>query len=421
MLKKITLSNGLRMIAIPQKTAQAVTVLVLVKTGSKYESKEKNGISHFLEHLFFKGTKTRPSPIEVAETLDQVGGIFNAFTSEEYTGYYAKVAASQFGLALDWVSDIYLNSLLKPQDVAREKGVIIEEINMRFDHPSDFVQILWSELLYGDQPAGWHIAGTKESVSNITQKDLLDYRSSQYVANDTLVCVAGGVSATSAVAAVKRHFSRLAFGQSQDKPKVVENQLAPACLVRQKDTDQTHLCFGARSYNMFHRQRYAQDILAAILGGMMSSRLFIEVREKLGAAYYISTHIDSDTDTGCLVTQAGVDNKNVFKVVSTILKEYKKIARTKVSREELKKAKECLKGRTALLLESSDALAYFYGIQELLRKEILTAEQIYDKIDKVSSADIQKAARDIFQPQNLNLALVGPFEDKKPFERLLRA
>ena len=171
---------------------------------------------------------------------------------------------------------------------------------------------------------------------------------------------------------------------------------------------------------MFHRQRYAQDILAAILGGMMSSRLFIEVREKLGVAYYISTHIDEDTDTGCLVTQAGVDNKNVFKVVSTILKEYKKIARVKVSPSELKKAKECLKGRTALLLESSDAQAYFYGIQELLRKEILTTEQIYDKIDKVSAGDIQKAAADIFQPQNLNLALVGPFEDKKPFEQLLR-
>lgn len=420
MFKKTTLANGLRVITVPQKSAEAVTVLALVKTGSKYEAKDANGISHFLEHLFFKGTKNRPSPIAVAETLDRVGGIYNAFTSEEYTGYYAKVAASQFELALDWVSDIFLNSVLKSKDVAKEKGVIIEEINMRFDHPMDYVQILWNKLLYGEQPAGWHIAGTKESVTAISQQALLDYRESQYVAANSLVCLAGNVPPVLAKNKAARYFSRIGRGKSKDKVPVVEAQTAPALLLHRRDTDQTHLCLGVRGYSLFHPQKYAQDILAVILGGMMSSRLFIEVREKLGVAYYISTHSDSDTDTGALVTQAGVDNKNAARAISTILKEYKKLALKKLPLLELKKAKDCLKGRTALLLESSDAQAFFYGMQELLKKKILTPEQIYAKIDKVTAGDVLKVSRDIFQERKLNLAAVGPFEDDKKFKPLLK-
>lgn len=420
MYKKITLKNGLRIITVPQRGTRAVTVLALVGTGSKYEKKEISGISHFLEHMFFKGTKKRPDKLEVAETLDKVGGIYNAFTGEDYTGYFAKVEASRFELALDWVSDIFLNSLLPEKEIEREKGVITEEINMIFDNPMAHVGILWSKLLYGDQPAGWDIAGTKESVSQMTRLKLLDYMRSQYVASNTIVCVAGKIENSHAVNKVKDYFSHISAVPFKLKTKVAERQTQPECMVHQKETDQTHLCFGVRGYNLFHPKKYAQDVLGVILGGMMSSRLFMEVRDRLGLAYYIKTDVDSNPDTGYLATQAGVDNKNTEKAVSVILREYKKISRQKVPVDELKKAKDYITGKMALLMEPSDALASFYGSEELLSKEILTPEQIYAKINKVSVDDVLGVARDIFIPEKMNLALIGPLKDKAPFQKILK-
>src|SRR3989344_6944500 len=387
MYKKITLKNGLRIITVPQKNTEAVTVLVLVGTGSKYEKKEISGISHFLEHMFFKGTKKRPDKLEIAETLDKIGGIYNAFTAEDYTGYFAKVASPQFELALDWVSDIFLNSLLPEKEVEKEKGVIQEEINMIYDNPMAYVGILWSKLLYGDQPAGWDIAGTKESVSQMARQKLLSYMENQYVASNTIVCVAGKIGNSFSVDKIKKYFSGMNQTPLKPKAKVVERQTQPECTLHFKETDQTHLCFGARAYNLFHRQKYAQDILGVILGGMMSSRLFMEVRDKLGLAYYIKTEAEENPDTGYLVTQAGVDNKNAEKAVSVILKEYKKISQKKISQKELKKVKDHIKGKMALLLEPSDALGSFYGIQALLEKDILTPEEIYAKMNNVSAND----------------------------------
>jgi len=420
MFKKTTLKNGLRIITVPQKWTQAVTVLVLVGTGSKYETKEISGISHFLEHMFFKGTKKRPDKLEIAETLDKIGGIYNAFTGEDYTGYFAKVGASQFDLALDWVSDIYLQSLLPEKEAQREKGVIVEEINMLYDNPMSHVELLWMKLLYGDQPAGWDITGTKESVAGINRQKLLNYMKSQYVASNTIVCVAGNIKQSQVVRKVKKAFSSISTTQAQKKPEVIERQTLPECLIHVKKTDQTHLCLGVRAYNLFQPQKYAQDILGIILGGMMSSRLFMEVRERLGLAYYVKTEVNADPDTGFLMTRAGVDSKNVEKAISTILKEYKKISQKAVPQAELKKTKDYVKGKMALLLESSDALASFYCEQELLKREILTPKEIYAKINKVSSQDILKVAQNIFQPKKLNLALIGPFQDKNKFEKLLR-
>ena len=420
MFKKTTLKNGLKIITVPQKDTQAVTVLVLVGTGSKYEKKEINGISHFLEHILFKGTKKRPTPIEVSETLDKVGGLYNAFTGEEYTGYFAKVSANHLNLALDWVSDIFLNSKLDKEGIKREKGVIIEEINMYYDNPMSYVQILWKELLYGDQPAGWSIAGSKKVVLGITREKLESYMKSQYTASNTIVCLSGRINGSRAAKDVEKYFSQTKKGRAFSKKEVIEKQKKPALLLKTKKTDQTHLCLGVRSYNLFHKNRFAQEILAVILGGMMSSRLFIEVREKLGLAYYIKTESSADPDTGFLVTQAGVDNKNAEKAIATILKEYKKISLEKIPPQELKKAKDYIKGKMSLGLESSDAKASFYGVQELLEGRILTPAEIYDKIDKITAEDILMVCKDIFQPQKLNLALIGPFGDKKRFQKLLK-
>jgi len=420
MYKKVTLKNRLRIITVPQKTSKAVTVLVLIGTGSKYENRKNNGISHFLEHMFFKGTKRRPSPIAVAETLDKVGGIFNAFTGEEYTGYFAKVESSKMELSLDWVADIFLNSTLPQNEVRKEKGVIVEEINMIEDHPMNYVQVLWNRVLFGDQPAGWDIAGTKENVMGMTRQQLFNYRKAQYVAPNTILCFAGNVDSEKAVRLGKKYFSKMSAASPMEKPKVVENQTRPRALVQYRKTGQAHLCLGVRGYNLFHPDRYTAEILGAILGGMMSSRLFVEIREKLGLAYYVRTSVDSDPDSGSLVTQAGVDNQNIEKAISTILREYRKISRKGVSAAELKKAKDNVKGKTALLLESSDALASFYAGQELLEKRILTLEQVFKIVDKINTKDIARVARDLFKLKNLNLALIGPFRDRAKFEGMLK-
>tara|TARA_Y100000310_G_scaffold340790_1_gene437761 strand:- start:2994 stop:4262 length:1269 start_codon:yes stop_codon:yes gene_type:complete len=421
MFKKITLKDGLRIVTVPDRRSKAVTVLVLVGTGSKYEKKKTNGISHLLEHLLFKGTKRKPRPIDIAEPLDRVGGVYNAFTSEEYTGYFAKVGKGNFDLALDVISDIYLNSKLDPKELAKEKGVIIEEINMYHDHPSSYVQVLWNKVLYGDQPAGWDVAGSKESVLGISRNDVVEYMKNQYTAPNTVVCVAGNIPKDRLVVEkIKKAFSSIGTRDSIQKPLVMERQDKPVCLLHTKKTDQTHFCLGVRGYNLTSNQRYNQEVLSAILGGMMSSRLFVRIREQLGLAYYIRSMSGSDTDVGSLVAQTGVDNSKADKAITAILGEYKRISEKPVSLKELRKAKENLKGKMSLLLETSDAQASFYGLQEVLQKKTFDLDDICGKIDKVNAKDILKLAKDIFRPEKLNLAIIGPFKDKKRFEKLLK-
>jgi len=258
-------------------------------------------------------------------------------------------------------------------------------------------------------------------VNAMNRPELLNYMNSQYVASNTIVCVAGNINDAQTISQIKKKFVQIKTTLPTKKAQVVESQMRPACLVHFKQTDQTHLCLGARGYHLFHPKRYVQDILGIILGGMMSSRLFIEIREKLGLAYYIKTEVDSNPDTGYLVTQAGIDNHNVAKAISTILKEYRRISQKALSRAELKKAKDYVQGKMTLMLESSDALASFYGAQELLERATLTPKEIYAKINQVSWQDILKVAQDIFQPKNLNLALIGPFKDDQNFQQLLKS
>ena len=419
MYKKTTLDNGLRILTIPLKESKSVTVLILVKTGSKYETKEISGVSHFLEHMCFKGTEKRPLSIDISEDLDNIGGSFNAFTSQEYTGYYAKVASAHLDIALDWVSDIYLNSKFPKDELEKEKGVIIEELNMYYDQPIQHVQFLWGKLLYGDQPAGWSILGSRESIQGMTREKIVDYINKQYTAPNTVVCVAGPIENSLVVEKIKEYFSGLKKDQTMGKEEIKDEQIKANILLGPRKTDQTHLYLGVRAYNNSHPDRYVQKLLSIILGGMMSSRLFIEIREKMGAAYYVGTESSSDSDVGYLATRAGVDNKKLEEVIKTILREYKKISEEEVPSKELKKAKEYIKGKTYLSLESSDAQAAFYTNQELLEDKILSPEEIFKKIDSVTGEDILRVAKDIFQFNKLNLAMVGPSNEEKVFKEIL--
>jgi predicted Zn-dependent peptidase len=363
--------------------------------------------------MFFKGTKNKKKPVELLEVLDRIGGSYNAFTGEEYTGYYAKVESSKIETAVEWLSDVYLNSLIPSKELEKEKGVIIEEINMYNDSPMDYVELLWPKLLYGNQPAGRPIAGTKKTVTEINRKKIVDYKNKQYVASNTIVCIAGNVTEKDSLALVEKYFSKVSKGNIIEKPKVVEKQTKPGLIVEKKKTDQTHLILGVRAYNMFDDRKYALTLLGNILGGMMSSRMFMVIREELGLAYYIKTFADYDTDTGVLTTSAGVDNKRVDIAIEAILNEYKKISKNKVSESELQKSKDFIKGKMALGLESSDAKAFFYLKQELFTGKTKTLEAIFKKIDAVTPEDIQEVAKDIFVPEKLNLAVVGPFDNKK--------
>lgn len=434
MFERRVLKNGARALFIPSPSSKACTVLVLVGTGSKYETKKLNGISHFLEHLFFKGTTKRPSKQAVAEYLDRVGGMYNAFTSQEYTGYYAKVSSPSFEKGVDWVSDILLHSTFPAKEIERERGVVIEEINMYYDNPSDYVGILWQELLYGDQPAGWDIAGTKENLRTISREDILAYHKRQYTASNTVVVISGNVDSASAFEMAQDYFRELPPGKPSARPKVVDThvdsfrrirsarpQSSPQVLLHERATDQANFCFGVRAFPLSDRRRYAQKVAGSILGGMMSSRLFLEVREKLGLAYYVKTHVDANPDTGYLVTQAGTDAGKAEKAISVILREYRKMASRSISPRELKKAKEYLKGKMALSLETSDAIASFYGLQEISERKILEPKEIFDRIDRVTSSQVRQVCRSMFQKKNLNLSIVGPFKEKKRFEKLLNS
>lgn len=421
MVERTVFPNGLRLLTIPHKDAQTTTVLLLVGAGSKYERKELNGISHFLEHMLFKGTTKRPTALDVAEVLDRIGGSYNAFTGEDSTGYYAKVDAAHFDLALEWISDIVLHSSLPALEMEKEKGVVIEEINMYKDNPASHVQSVWTRLLYGDQPAGRDITGTKESVLSFTRDQLAEYWQSQYGGNNTVIAIAGPVQKQACEEKVWKLFKHMGTRSPFGKSPVDDRQERCAAELEFRQTDQTHIAIGGRGFSLASSKRYIQGVLATALGGMMSSRLFTTIREDLGLAYSISTSSDSDPDAGSVVTFAGVKNGEVFRAVREIVKEYRQMAEHALSQGELKKAKDNLWGRFVLSLEGSDARATWYATQELLEQKIFGLDEVYDTIQAVRASDVKEAADFIFQSRHLNLALVGPFKDKTAFETMLSA
>lgn len=408
---KQKLPNGLTILTVPVKEATSVTCLVLVKTGSKYETKDINGLSHFLEHMCFKGTVKRPKPITIATELDSIGSQNNAFTSHEYTGYYAKSHPKHIDTILDVVSDIYLNPTFDTGEIEKEKGVIIEEINMYDDMPHVNVHRIFSEALYGDQPAGWSILGTKENIKKTTQSDFIEYRKKHYVAEATTVVISGNFDENTIVPKIEKLFAGISTSPKGDKIPVVENQTAPVLKVKQKETDQTHVVIGVRTFPAKDKRDITLKVLRAVLGGGMSGRLWRKIREEMGACYYINLGIDEYTDHGYLASSVGIDLNRIREVTSAILAEFNKIKEELVSEQELQKAKDYTVGNMYLGLESSDALGEFYVSQDLLDEDILTPDELAQKIQSVTAEDIQKLAKDIFVDKGLNMAVIGNIKD----------
>jgi len=419
MYKKTILDNGLRVITVPMPDSLTTTVLVLVEAGSKYETKEINGLSHFLEHMCFKGTKKRPKSIDISSELDAIGAVYNALTGMEYTGYFAKARPIHFGNILDVVSDIYLNPVFEPVEIDKERGVIIEEINMYEDLPMRRVQELFTTLLYGDQPAGWDIAGRKEVIKKLTRDDFLKYRKAHYLGQSSLVVVAGKFNEEEVIEKVKRAFAEIGISKKTQKIKTIEYQEKPEVLLKNKATDQTHLVLGVRAFDIFDEHRYILEVLSDILGGGLSSRLFQKIREEMGAAYYVSADAELFTDHGYLAASAGVDHNKIDQVIEAMLEEFKRLAEKSVENKELERAKEHLIGRLIIGLETSDQLSAFYGAQEIVTRKIISPQDTIKKIQKVKSEEIVSVAKEIFQNQKLNLAIIGPFKEKQRFEKAI--
>ncbi len=412
--------NGLRAIVVPMENTEAVTLLVLVGTGSRYEDKDIGGISHFLEHLFFKGTKSRPTPGQISRTLDKIGAVYNAFTSKEFTGFWVKSAFSEFDIALDIVSDILLEPIFKKEEIEKERGVIFQEKNMREDMPYARAADILENVLYGDTPLGRDIIGTEESIGKIKRDQIVNYLKAYYFGSNAVVAVAGNIGAKDAFVKLEKAFRKMPRGKIRPKKKVGDVQKAPQIKLIEKQTDQMHFAMALRAYNMFDEKKYALGLLSTIFGGNLSSRLWMEIREKLGLAYYVGSSGEQYTDVGYLAIKAGVPHEKLGKVLEKVVEIIKNIKRVGVSERELKDAKSFTRGRFALSLESSDEVAMFYAEQELLLEEILQPEDILEKIGKVSKSDILKIETDIFRSGKSNLVAIGRHGNIKNQEQLYK-
>lgn len=410
------LGNGLKVITVPMADNPSVTVLLMVAAGSKYETKKQNGLSHFLEHMVFKGTPRRPKASDISRELDSIGAHYNAFTSQEYTGYFAKADARHFDAILDIVSDMYLNPLFDENEIKKEKGVIIEELRMYKDIPQRRVHDLIAEVMHGDQPAGWNVIGTEENLHAFRKEDFVEYRAAHYVNSSTTVIVSGSFDEKKAIAAVEKAFSDISKDRKQGKPAVIESQTAPQIRIEFKETDQTHLVIVVRTFPVKDPRMPALQLLATVLGGGMSSRLFSKMRDELGICYYVNTSPNPFTDHGDLAISAGLDNSRVKEGIEGILEELKRLKTEPVPADELKKAKDYMAGTTLLELETSDARAEFSGLQEILKGKVETPGDIIAKIQKVTAEDIRKLANEIFVDTRLNMALVGRYKDAESFK-----
>lgn len=419
---KTVLTNGLRILTIPMPSLESATVLVMVAAGSRYETKKNNGISHFLEHMAFKGTKKRPSTMAISSLIDGMGGKFNAFTGRETTGYYIKSAKNRVETSLDILSDMLMHSKLDSQEIDKEKGVIIEEMNMYEDMPERKINNIYEQLLYGDTPMGRDIAGNKEIIQTITRNDFVSYMGELYSAANMTVIIAGGIDEDKTVKLVEKYFTPMQQFETQKHEALIEAQTKPEILIKHRETEQIHIALGVRTVSLNSEKKYSLSVLSAILGGGMSSRLFHEVRQKRGLAYYVHTDAYEYADAGSLVSMAGVDPKRMTEAVEVMAAEYAKVSNGKMELDddELTKVKRFLKGHLVLSLEDSRSVAGFYAHQELLEEKVKNPNEVAGLIDKVTKEEVEAVGKEFFVPKRLNLALIGNFEDKQALEKLLK-
>jgi predicted Zn-dependent peptidase len=418
-----TLSNGTRVVLVPHADTAAVTVYAMVEAGSRYETLATNGAAHFIEHLLFKGTTKRPSSMAISRDLDAVGADYNAFTSKDYTGYFVKLPAGKFALATDMLADMLFGSLFRPKDIASERQVINEEIRMYEDNPQSLVEESMEEAMFAGSPLGWRISGTVQTMAGVTRKDLQKFHEHYYVPQRTVLAVAGKFDRAKTLASLER-----LFGKRRDpkQPPTMFTSFSfpepagPRVVAVPKKVEQTQLCLGFPAYGYGHPRLTALYVLSTLLGGTMSSRLFMSVREKKGLAYSIRSSVGSYQDVGDFTIAAGVRTSQATEALRLILKETADLCRKGPTADELHRAKEYIKGKTALALEDSSRLAEWFARQELLEHRIVSPEERMAKVARVTAADVTAAAREVLDVSRLTLGVVGPDAKAETFAKVLK-
>jgi len=398
---------------------QAVCVSFFIGVGSRYETETQAGISHFIEHLLFKGTPKRPTAKAISEAVEGTGGILNGGTDKELTVYWCKVAQSHLTLALDVLADMLLHSSFDPQEIEKERRVIIEEINMSKDSPAQQVHMLIDELLWPNHPLGRDIAGSKKSVTGITRDMMLDYLTNQYLPGNTVVAIAGNIQHQEVITAINQTLGDWTTRRSQSGYIACREQIAQRLIIETRDTEQVHLCLALPGLSLLHPKRFALDLLNIILGEGMSSRLFTEIRDRLGLAYSIHSYVDHLFDSGSVIIYAGVEPKNLKAVIDAILEQLHRLTEI-VPESELSKAKELSKGRLLLRMEDSRNVAGWMGGQEILTKRILSINQVESIIDAITAEELKQIAQELIVASQLRLAVVGPITSDEPLEELLK-
>ena len=418
-----TLQNGISVLSIPQESTDATTILVLVKAGSRLEDDKNNGISHFIEHLLFKGTKKYPNTTILSRTLDAVGADFNAYTSKDHTGYYIKLQSEKLELALSVLSDMVYHPLFDSEEIERERGVILEEINMYEDNPMMSATDVFEGLLYGEKTAlGQDIIGTKDTIKNMSRDQILEYKNEWYRPDTIEIVLSGKLPKEEELTKLlNTHFVQkgLTEERKEDTSRMDMQQTEPRVAIKKKETEQVHLVLGLPAYHYTHEDRLPLAVANKILGGGMSSRLFINIRERQGLCYYIRSAFDPYTDAGGWYVRAGLDKNRIDEAITRILEEFKKLKDKGVTNEELQEAKDGVRGSMIVQLEDSLAVADFYGKRKLLTGEIISPEEALAKIDAVTHEDIERVVKDLLVSEKLNLAVVGSFDDEERFKKLL--
>jgi len=413
MYKKSVLDNGLRILTVPMPQTRSVTVLLYLGTGSRYETDEQAGVSHFLEHMAFKGTSRRPTPRDISEAIEGIGGVMNASTGVEATNYWVKVAQHHFSTAADVLVDMLVDPLFQPEEIEKERHVILEELKMIYDVPSSWVQVLFNRGMWPDHPVGRDIGGSADTVAALTRDDLLGYRGRFYHPRNLVVALAGHIDHDSAVDEIAGRLGDWGSDSSPIPCRPAEpGPGGPRVIVETRPTEQANLCLGVRGLSRRDEDRFKFRVLNAILGEGMSSRLFQEIREKRGLAYGVSSNASSLSDTGAMIIWAGVAPENTPVAVSAILEEMDRFRREPVSEGELLRAKEFIKGHTLLAMEDTFSNAAWVGQQEILDGKVRSVDEVIAEVDAVQASDVQRIANELFRTESLVLAVVGPNEEK---------
>lgn len=413
------LENGLRIVT-SQIPSDSITLLVLVGAGSRYEELEISGISHFIEHMFFKGASRFTNTKQVSEAIDSVGGQFNAFTGKEYAGYYVKLAKESKEIAFDVISDMLINPTFDPVEIDKERGVIMEELNMYQDTP--MYQIGWDfeKIMFGEQPMGRDQIGTKELINSVTQAQFQQYHDELYSSDNTVISVAGNVTHEEIMELVNKYFQFKITKKKRTWADFEGYNTSKKVIMQSKKTEQAHLCIGFPGLPTTHPDFFAQKLLSIALGGNMSSRMFLNVREAQGLCYSIHTSIDDYTDCGHFSTSAGVDVNRIDQAVSSIVAEYTKLAKNPhLEANELAKSKSYLYGKLVIGLEDSQEVAHLLGKQVLLGEGIKTIDDLHEKIHRVSLEDITRVTKEVFQLEKIKMAYIGPDRTEESFTKLL--